>query len=713
MTLNEFSNKTAEILRHTNPSHRLAALRELALSMGRRELAAELRAMEQRRFYMLRTMVQGHDVPDLKAEDAAAQTLIYKAIGALRHAVLAADATSAFGIQVRFQALRPEENLESLISDYLAESERLAADTAVLTDSRRRAGLERIAADIFKHLWVSAPFDDDRAALIVSILTDSNIASYDRRMWTAAIGLGNMPFTDGRRFEILTEVYRQPDAALSVTALCWLLLALAEADTFVFNTYAPAVTALRPTDAALFMLEFQRIYFSIMAGAAKIPNQAELFEKYRQLLGGSFTGGQVDMDTIRRKLEQEGFQGPDATQFEAMRNIEEGSRRGDYVFFETLRPLRALPFFNEISNHFRPFHADASELAEVTDGGGALLADTIRRVPMLPDGDKFAILLSLAQTPESMRAQALDASTAQFYSAMDNPDIDLNRGDPAEASRRVLINTCLKDMFRHFAFKHPFIFPRLTDLAAKYPENFDTFCEIADIFYQYGQADPAARYYSLARTLGQLSADRFNRLARCVTGIRSERSADILREYLAEYPDDMEALAAATRMLLHLKHYAEAEKYADHALQLEPNNTAVLSALADLYAATDRRDKEIELRYQIDYVTESKDTANGARLALALARNGETDEAIAVFAALPQDQLSAQQLADYAWMLWLSGKHNNSLDMLSRLGTGADKLTEQLAASDARLGGGHADSLRLLGEILYLSENNSEFGKFL
>ena len=76
MTLNEFSNKTAEILRHTNPSHRLAALRELALNMGRRELAAELRAMEQRRFYMLRTMVQGHDVPDLKAEDDAAQTLI-------------------------------------------------------------------------------------------------------------------------------------------------------------------------------------------------------------------------------------------------------------------------------------------------------------------------------------------------------------------------------------------------------------------------------------------------------------------------------------------------------------------------------------------------------------------------------------------------------------------------------------------------------------
>ena len=59
---------------------------------------------------------------------------------------------SLYASQLRFESLRPEENIQSIISDYLSEAERLRTDVASLTDSRGRSKLERLACDIFNRL---------------------------------------------------------------------------------------------------------------------------------------------------------------------------------------------------------------------------------------------------------------------------------------------------------------------------------------------------------------------------------------------------------------------------------------------------------------------------------------------------------------------------------------------------------------------------------
>lgn len=727
----DFSDSIHQIRLDTDITRVLKQTRRLAADFGRKDLAAELNAMEQRRFYMLRTLMQGHEVPDFKAEAEAAWQLVYRVVGALQHAQLAADLTTPFAIQLRFQELRPEENLESLFSDYLAESERLGTDTAALTDSRKRADLERIAADIFKHLWVNPPFDDEQYNLIESILTDESIASFDRRMWTAAIGLGNIPFTDMRRFDILLEVYRSTDASLSVIALCWLCMGLLWADRMPvelpIRKYLQAIMAIHPDDPALFLRECLRIDTSITYRKNRVPNQAEMMQKYQSLFGESVTDGQVDMDKLREKFEQSGAL--DSAQFDIMKRIEDGNRRGDDVFFDTFRPLRGFPFFNEISNWFRPFHTDASELADVTDGGGALLADTIRRVPMLPDGDKYAIILSLAQTPENMRAQALDSITAQFYSVIDSPEFGDNLQEPSEAPRRVLINTCLKDMFRFFKLS-AFRYGRgTTDIGriiyeghfnriiAEYSDNSEILGEIADILFDSSLFDYAAMYYEDAGGVSALSPDQAGRYVQCYFGSHDDQALVVFQDYLSVYPDSVAVLIRTATALREQDKIDDAEKYLTLALKHEPENIEALEVLADLYAARNMADKEIETRYQIDYLAESRNTANAARLAGCLVRNGEYDEAIAIYAAQPFEALGEEEELKFAITLWLSGKRNQSLAMLMQIKK--DRALEpylllsRLQLAGDRLGDSFDESVNLLSEILSLNLSDSEFGKFL
>lgn len=731
MNNNEFSDAVRRIRHDADISRMLRTARRLAMDFGRKDLADSLKAMEQRRFYMLRTLMQGHEVPNFEAEAAQARELVYGVVGALQHSLLAADRTTPFGIQMRFQELRPEENLESLVSDYLAESERLSTDTSALTDSRKRAALERISADIFKHLWVNAPFDDDQRQLIVSILTDESIASADRRMWTAAVGLGNIPFTDSSRFDILLDVYRVPDAPLSVVALCWLCMGLIWADSMPVELpvekYVKAIAAVHPDDAALFVRECLRIDTSITYRKSRMPNQAEMWQKYQSMFGDAMTDGQLDMDKLREKMEQSGAM--DSAQFDMMKSMDDGNRRGDDVFFDTFRPLRAFPFFSEISNWFRPFATDASELAAVTDGGGVLLADTIRRVPMLPDSDKYAIILSLAQTPENMRAQALDAITAQFYSVLDSPEFGDNLSEPSEASRAALINTYLKDMFRFFKLS-PFRYGRgsadvsriiydgnFNRLVAELTPGADMLLETADILYDSGLFAAAARYYAAAGGFGAMTAEQAKRYVSCYFGSESDEAFAVYQDYLMAVPDSVPVLVHTARLLRKAGRMDDAQRYLEHALKLEPERIEALEVLADVYADSRQLDKEIEVRYQIDYLTESQNTANGALLAICLVHKGELDEAAAVYAAMPAEALGEDEELNFAVTLWLAGKRNQSLTMLMQVAKDRNyepaALLDRLKTVGDRLATDRRDSIDLLCEILSLNLSDSQFGKFL
>lgn len=92
---------------------------------------------------MLRFLSSNHDVPDLEKILQEIYKELDHILARLEMALIAVEDQGMLGSQLRYMVLRPEETLESLISDYLAELEAVRTDTAALTDTTRRAVLER------------------------------------------------------------------------------------------------------------------------------------------------------------------------------------------------------------------------------------------------------------------------------------------------------------------------------------------------------------------------------------------------------------------------------------------------------------------------------------------------------------------------------------------------------------------------------------------
>ena len=169
-------------------------------------LLSRIDDLEQRYFYMLRFIASGNVVPDIASElkdmTEAARSICME----IERARVARETQSMYGAQLRFQELRPEENLQSLVSDYLSELERLRTDSASLTDSRRAAALEQIASDIFMRLWVEFPVSSEDTELMMSMFEDSDIPDHDRELWLGALGLGLLEYKAGGRSRLLFDV---------------------------------------------------------------------------------------------------------------------------------------------------------------------------------------------------------------------------------------------------------------------------------------------------------------------------------------------------------------------------------------------------------------------------------------------------------------------------------------------------------------------------
>lgn len=155
-------------LDRSNIRRALGLLRTVAKRLNCPEISKDIDKIEGRYFYMLRFLYSNPSATQ-NTEIKIITNTIGDIITSLRRRI-EAQGDTLYGAQIRFEELRPEENLQSIVSDYLSEAERLRTDTAALTDPRSRAMLERLANDIFNRLWTVGKLDQDTADLVIDLI---------------------------------------------------------------------------------------------------------------------------------------------------------------------------------------------------------------------------------------------------------------------------------------------------------------------------------------------------------------------------------------------------------------------------------------------------------------------------------------------------------------------------------------------------------------
>lgn len=689
-------------------------------------LVAKTENLEARYFYMLRFVASDNDMPDLETvtEDilADADDIIRRIASILTERT----DTSTFSSLLRYAAMRPEESLETLFSDYLAETERLKTDTAVLTDTRRRANLERIATDIFNRIWTSVD-NDSNIELLENILTDKDLPSYDRAMWTSALGLSLHGFISRPIFDLMLRLHASADEEISLTAAVWIILALAApAPGFNLRHNRRMAERLMPEAARRMGAAFPDDAQAVLASWTATLETERITQWFRNVIkprlndmGRRFSQKMQEKESKPEDLmsDPELLTGGDSENFDALKNFAALQNRGADVYMSTLGSLRSFPFFSTPANWFLPFHTSHSALSEVVDSEGAAIADTVASIPMMCHSDKFALILSMAATPASMRSQAFEAMTAQIYAANDTPEFREMMEQGADRPRSAKINDIVKNLYRVFRqynggkeFADPLSEAPRTDVASVFL-NAEQSLAIGRQLYEEGSYAEAAAYFEAFADRDDLQSMRYYARASEKAG-NDAVALTIYSEIFANAPEDDSVALHLADLYMRRKEYEKALRLLSPYADRMTDDTRFLTKLATAYMETSQWVEAVNIYHNIDYLLPENDMSAKADLAWALTLSGDIDAAGPIFEEAPE---TPETLQRHAVQSWLAGRRSDAITLWnkSRPEPANSTVLDTRAGKWAvrNLTGG--ESLPLLAEMNYYSRYGSSFGPII
>ncbi len=644
-------------------------LREFAFYVGASNAAQEVDALEQRYFYMLRFLADGVDIPEMQKERRNIEDacrLICDKIEIEAHAQLG---DKLYYTRVRFNRMRPEENLESIISDYLSELSHVQTDSTALTDNRAFSKLETIAADIFERLWTTYPLSEEEEHLLSTILTDNELPPHDREMWVGALGLGQIERPDNARRRLLEEVLNNSSTRMSAAAAIWLF---ADAQRDSSGDRLRRFKEENPEDFFDISYEFARA-----RGTEKLSEDVRLnvmprmFDMGREV-AEKLKNADNDIDDILRNSDWTP-NAIDAEGFEKLKGFVDAQAEGDDVYMATLgQPsLRQFPFFHKLNSWFLPFHTGSSEIADVTDGEGAAFADTLDHFGHICDNDKYAIALAMANTPSNLSDKAFQAMAGN-YEAMSSEEVRKTMEENNLKGRRGAINNYIKNLYRFYHLyrrknEFPEIFtlnggltivtpdmvsetdtPNVERLAERLMKNknYDTAASLYDIIISYNPENLGATQKSgFCHEMGGLDH------------IAAERYTAALELR----PDDLWSAMRLADINLRSGDAPEAIEILQPFHESQSDNPGYLRMLAQSYYYARRYHEASEAYYNLDFILSDNDTSAKGPLAWSLTLEGDFASAEAVYSSFIAESKEPEILLNYAKLLWAQDRRMESL----------------------------------------------------
>lgn len=677
-------------------------------------------ALEMRYVYLLRFIafnnVDGYnDIADIRKQAAEIINLLEQS--------RRLHTETLYGAQLRYQALRPEENLASLFSDYLSEQSRLAVDSMALTSARSRETLDRLAVDIFNRIWTYADNNADDVSLIHSMLLDNEILLPHRMMWTHAVALAYSESLYDDFVSMLVDIVcSSTESSLQRSiAMAWLVtfIPLHGVDTSVLMpAFMHDVKLL--SDILYAFIDDVKMYRS-----DNNDNLSFLAEMSNRL--SSLDNSSLSPEDILKSED-----------YDKVTNFIEEQRTSVDFFFKTIGRQRHFSFFATLANWFIPFDAGHSSLWQITDGEGAVLADMVQRIPSMADGDKYAMILSMTEIPPSMRAQAMQSIVDSQMSMMQHPEYEdaLNHAESFDNSSVKVVQ-----MLRRFAK----VFPKAGQFAIAdcWDYKFFTDSTVLDLLAIDDRIRLAEHAYAceqfkivslilrpifnsmLSQDLNsnivfplepsRQNLDLLYSLGLSVMKEDEKAGLKFLCLYLKLCPKDVDAVMETVEMCIRAGEYDNAAIVLSKALESQPENTDLL----DLSAQVDYDRGEISAALQTSLVIDftEADDVNRIRIFMCYFYLCEFDLAEQMFEQITENKNDETLLCAYISLLWMTGEHSKAVEIAIAATRKSDSFADTLCNfvafddSKAKLLKEHNGfkSLARLVDIVRCSSKNSKY----
>ena len=603
----------------------------------------------------------------------------------MNHAVGQSTFLSAVYMRLRMtarnwsvQTLR--EALESYVSD-LAMIELEPPHVRGEREKELHRQHHQLMSEWFDNLWLSPVWTDGQASAIEEILLLPTIESLDQQLLVSAITIAVTNHFDLAKFRLLLHIYQKAtDENLRQRALVgWVMALCNDTATYLYSEEMEELKALLEDKAVcqeLMQLQ-QQIIYCVNAEKDRQTIQKEIMPDL--LNNGSFRmtrNGieEVEEDPLNDILHPDEEERRMEQMEESFRRMQDMQNQGSDIYFGGFSQMKRFSFFQDMSNWFVPFYEDHPGIAEVTKRfqDNKFLSSIIKVAPFC-DSDKYSFVLAFSQVVDRIPKDML-----QMF----------ERGEASfgEVAQEVLSSTAyirrlyLQDLYRFYK-----IFPHRSEFKSPF-ENMDEiffanpifrntpledcFNDMAAFLIKQHRLNEAVmvldncekahrdfRFYMMAGYLSMKTDYGFVNL--------SDEAVSLYEKALALEPENEKAHFGHAKALFESGDYKEALNEYNFLLKIQPDKKNYLLNRAVCLSKLSRYEEALKDLYRLNY--ESPDDMNVSRvLAWVLTCNDKYEQADKIYSQLMGDHAQPEDLLNYGYCLWLSGKNGQAVECFQR-----------------------------------------------
>ena len=603
----------------------------------------------------------------------------------MNHAVGQSTFLSAVYMRLRMtarnwsvQTLR--EALESYVSD-LAMIELEPPHVRGEREKELHRQHHQLMSEWFDNLWLSPVWTDGQASAIEEILLLPTIESLDQQLLVSAITIAVTNHFDLAKFRLLLHIYQKAtDENLRQRALVgWVMALCNDTATYLYSEEMEELKALLEDKAVcqeLMQLQ-QQIIYCVNAEKDRQTIQKEIMPDL--LNNGSFRmtrNGieEVEEDPLNDILHPDEEERRMEQMEESFRRMQDMQNQGSDIYFGGFSQMKRFSFFQDMSNWFVPFYEDHPGIAEVTKRfqDNKFLSSIIKVAPFC-DSDKYSFVLAFSQVVDRIPKDML-----QMF----------ERGEASfgEVAQEVLSSTAyirrlyLQDLYRFYK-----IFPHRSEFKSPFEdmdEIFfanpifrntpleDCFNDMAAFLIKQHRLNEAVmvldncekahrdfRFYMMAGYLSMKTDYGFVNL--------SDEAVSLYEKALALEPENEKAHFGHAKALFESGDYKEALNEYNFLLKIQPDKKNYLLNRAVCLSKLSRYEEALKDLYRLNY--ESPDDMNVSRvLAWVLTCNDKYEQADKIYSQLMGDHAQPEDLLNYGYCLWLSGKNGQAVECFQR-----------------------------------------------
>ena len=592
-----------------------------------------------------------------------------------------------------------QESLETYVSDLAMlelEPEHQRAEKRQAIHTRHF----QLMSEWFDNVWLSTVWTSGQAEAMERILLSPTIDTIDQQLLVSGITIAGLNFFDAAKLRTLLNVYQhaQEEAVRQRALVGWVLMAGSEEIYLYGEMVAQIETLLEDKAVCQELVELQQqIIFCVNAEKDTQTIQKEIMPDL--LKNSSFRVTRDGIEEIE-DTPLEDILHPDAEE-RKMEQVEESFRRmqkmqqqGSDIYFGGFSQMKRFPFFRDIVNWLMPFYMDHPAISQVVDKFRSnRFLQTLMNLGPFCNSDKYSFVLAFTQVmdrlPQSMR-QMLERGEATVG------EVRQEESRSAVYIRRVY----LQDLYRFFRlfpnrseFRNPFdngsgLFFASSVFFRTHLEAFS--CDVAAFLIKQkrqsdailvlencGEARWDFRYYMLAGFLAQNNGFKFE-FSDDFTG------KECFRRALELEPDNERALSGYARALFTEKSYEEALTVYNRLVAMQPEKRNYLLNRSVCLSRLSRYADALKDLYKLNY--ESPDDDNVSRvLAWVLTCDDKYDQALKIYDRLMAGSVQPDDLLNYGYCLWFSGRIGDAADCLHRYLKETDEKAEDIFENERKL----------------------------